>query len=161
MGWNLNYELIEVWHSILWQFSALCRSKHCSFYGQKSVFRFESKTLISQRFFNRSFVKTSRTAIRPTVLSSLRPILIIPITLRNIYFLTHFRIFCKGLHHSFLQKVVKTKHFQILMPMDGELNNELNEVWHSAFGPLFSLRQPKCWTKILFFSVFLTLLNKT
>jgi len=46
------------------------------------------------QFFNRSLVKTRRTAERPTVLKSLLPMLTIPITLRKIYFFTHFRIFC-------------------------------------------------------------------
>jgi len=76
------------------------------FYGQNSGFRFYSKNPNFQRFFRRSFVKSRRKNKRPTVLSSLLLMLTIPITLRNIYFLTHFRIFC---HHHFLEKFSKNK----------------------------------------------------
>jgi len=54
----------------------------------------------------RSLAKSRRTAKRPTVLSSVRPMLTIIITLGKNYFLTNFRIFCKG-HHLFLRKLVK------------------------------------------------------
>jgi len=65
------------------------------------------------RFFNRSLVKSRRTAKRPTVLSSLLDLLTIPITLREIYFLTNSSIFCKGVHHLFLRKMEKIKNFQV------------------------------------------------
>jgi len=29
------------------------------------------------------------------------------------------------------------------MPIDCKFNNELNEVWHSSFSPIFALYQPK------------------
>jgi len=44
----------------------------------------------------RSLAKSRRTAKRPTVLESLLYLLTMPIILRNIYFLTHFRIFYRG-----------------------------------------------------------------
>jgi len=37
----------------------------------------------------------------------------ITIFLREIYFLANFRIFCKGLHHLFLRKIVKNLSFQV------------------------------------------------
>jgi len=49
--------------------------------------------LFFMRFFNRSLVKSRRTAKGPTVLSSLLPKLTNPISLNKIYFLTNFRIF--------------------------------------------------------------------
>jgi len=74
---------------------------------------FSTKTVFLLWFLNRNLAKSRRTTKRQTVLSSLPPILLITITLRNIYFLTHFRIFCKGLHHVFLEKRSKIKHFQV------------------------------------------------
>jgi len=70
----------------------------------------------SFQFFNRSLVKSRRTAKRPTVLNSLLPMLTIPITLGKIYFLTNFRIFCKGGTLVFfgIQIMVKNTHFLVV-----------------------------------------------
>jgi len=53
--------------------------------------------------------------------------LTILISFRKIYFLTNFRIFCRG-YIIFFLKTAKIKHFQVRMPIDYKLNNELNEV---------------------------------
>jgi len=37
----------------------------------------------------------------------------------------------------------KVKNFQVWMPMDWKLSNELNEVWHSSFWVLLALGGPK------------------
>jgi len=70
---------------------------------------FSTKTVFLLWFLNRNLAKSRRTTKRQTVLSSLPPILLIPITLRNIYFFNNFRIFCKGLHKNFLEKFKKKK----------------------------------------------------
>jgi len=67
------------------------------------------KCSFSQQFFNRSLVKSRRTAKRPTVLSSLLLELTIPTTIRKTNFLTNFRIFYKG--SLFLQKNGKNQKF--------------------------------------------------
>jgi len=72
---------------------------------------FSTKTVFFLWFFNRNLAKSRRTTKRQTVLSSLPRILLIPITLRNIYFLTHFRIFC---HYNFFDKFKKKKKFSCL-----------------------------------------------
>jgi len=41
--------------------------------------------------------------------------------------------------------MAKIEHFQVLMPIDWKLNDELNEVWHSLFWLIFLLWQPKNW----------------
>jgi len=51
---------------------------------------------------NTHFCGFCGTAKRPTVLSSLLQMLSIHITLRKIYFLTQFLIFCKGVHRFLL-----------------------------------------------------------
>jgi len=73
----------------------------------------------------RSSAKSRRTDKRPTALSSLLNMLTILITFRKIYFLTNFLIFC---YITFLRKMAKIKNFQVRMPIDWKLNNELNEV---------------------------------
>jgi len=105
-------------------------------------FRVWSKILILWRFFSRSSAKSRGTTKRPTVLSSLLQMLSIRVTLRNIYFLTHFRIF---FHHDFLRKMAKIKNFLDWTVMDCKLNFELNKVWHSTFWALFALWQQKYW----------------
>jgi len=59
-------------------------------------------------FFNRNLAKSRSTTKRPTDLSSLQPKLLVPITLRKIYFFTNFRIF---FHHNFFGKILKKKKF--------------------------------------------------
>jgi len=80
------------------------------------------------RFFACILVKSRRTAKYPNVLSSLLAMVTIPFNFGKIYFLTKFRIFYKEIHHVFLRKMAKIKHFQVLMPMDWKLNYEFNEV---------------------------------
>jgi len=73
---------------------------------------FSQKYDFSFQFFNRSLVKSRRTAQIPTVLNSLLSMLTIPITLSKIYFLTKFGIFCKGVHRFFCEKFEKLKFFR-------------------------------------------------
>jgi len=68
--------------------------------------------------------------------------LTILITFRKIYFFTNFLNFCR---EFFLRKMAKIKHFQVRMPIDWKLNNELNGVWISSFWLIFLLWQPKNW----------------
>jgi len=98
--------------------------------------------------FGHNLVNLRRTEKGPTVLSSLQSRLTIAITLREIYFLTNFCIFCKGLHHLFLRKMKKIKKFQVWISIDWKLNNELNEIWHFSFWLLFLFWQPKNWVFI-------------
>jgi len=95
-------------------------SKKVNFYGEKwdsdvgkkYEIQISQKYDFSLKFFNCSLVKSRRTAIRPTVLNSLLPMLTIPITLSKIYFLTKFRIFCKTMHPFFLRKNRKVTFFR-------------------------------------------------
>jgi len=53
--------------------------------------------------------------------------LTILITFWKIYFLTNFLNFCRGFI-TFFRKMAKIKNFQVEMPIDWKLNDELNEV---------------------------------
>jgi len=111
-------------------------AKKRNFFGEKRVqifvknkkFRFLLKMRNFFRFLHRSSAKLKRTAKRPTVLSSLLNMLTILITFMRIYFLTNFRIFCKGVHRLFLRKMSKIKNFQVWVLIDWKLSKELNEV---------------------------------
>jgi len=61
-----------------------------------SFFIAAKKRILKIRYsdFSQKYNFSFRTAKKPTVLNSLLPLLTIPITLRKIYFLTNFRIFC-------------------------------------------------------------------
>jgi len=110
-------------------------AKKQNFYGEKKSSNFcrkfeiliFNKNATFFRFFHSSSTKIRRTAKRPTVLSSLLNMLTILITFRKIYFLTKFIIFCRGCI-TFLRKMEKIKNFQVRMPIDWKLNNELNGV---------------------------------
>jgi len=41
--------------------------------------------------------------------------------------------------------MAKIKNFQVELPNDWKLSNELNEVWHSSFWLIFLLWHPKNW----------------
>jgi len=153
IDWKLNNDLNEVWHSSFWIILFLRQRKNRIFMAKKG-FKFLSKIQNSDfwqkcdiffRFFYRSSAKSRRTAIRPTALSSLLNMLTILIIFIKIYFLTNFFIFCKGLHHLFLRILAKIKNFQVRMPIDWKLSNELNEVWHSSFWLILLLWQLKNW----------------
>jgi len=91
----------------------LWQKRGLTFFVKNGNSDFCQKCEILFRFFNRSLAKSRRTAKRPTVLSSWLDLLTIPITLREIYFLTNSSIFCKGVHHLFLRKMEKIKNFQV------------------------------------------------
>jgi len=65
-------------------------------------------------FFSRSLTNLRHTAKIPTVLNSLLEMLTIPIILRKIYFLTHFRIFYRGCLCFFCEKCQKKKIFRFI-----------------------------------------------
>jgi len=85
--------------------------KGFTFFSKIRYSDFSQNCDFSFQFLNRSSAKSRRTAKKPTVLNSLLNMLTIPITLRNIYFLTNFRFFCKGMHRLFLRKMSKIKNF--------------------------------------------------
>jgi len=83
-------------------------------FGQKYKIHFlVKKNDFSFQFFNRSLVKSRRSAKKPTVLSSLLAMLTIPIILRNINFLTHFRIYHRGCIVFFCEKCEKLQIFRL------------------------------------------------
>jgi len=74
---------------------------------------FSTKTVFLLWFFNRNLAKSRSTTKRPTDLSSLQPKLLVPITLRKIYFFTNFRTFLKELLMIFKKKFKKKKNFRL------------------------------------------------
>jgi len=140
MDWKLSN---EVWHFCIWPLVLF----NSAFVGRKNGIPilvtnrsdFSQKYDFSFQFFSPSLIKLRRTTKRPTVLNRFPPLLTIPFTLRKIYFFTNFRIFYKGVHRLLLRKIRKVKNFQVCMPMDWKLSNELNEVWHSTIWRLVFL----------------------
>jgi len=147
ISWKLSGELNEVWHSSIWRLWTLWHPKQWLSSAKKKDSDFSQNHTFFQRFFNHSKAKSRRTAKRPTFLSSLQPMLTILVILGKIYFLTKFFIFYKGWHHVCLQKMSKVKSYQILMPINWKLSDELNEVWHSSIWRLWAL-----WFQKLCFS---------
>jgi len=112
IDWKLSNELNEIWHSSFWLLFLFWQPKNWVFLAKKGLqflwkmrdLNFCQKWDIFFRFFNRSLAKSRRTSKRPTVLISWLEMLTIPITLREIYFLTNSSIFCKGVLIYFFEK---------------------------------------------------------
>jgi len=88
-------------------FPTMLVKKLLIFCAKNDDWDFAQKYRFLYPFFGHNLVKRRRTEKRPTVLSSLQSGLTTAVTFREIYFLTNFCIFYKGLHHLFLRKIVK------------------------------------------------------
>jgi len=92
---------------ILTLFRFMVAKKLLLFCAKNDDLDFAQKYRFLEPFFCHNLVKQRRTEKRPTVLSSLQSRLTTAVTFREIYFLTNFCIFYKGLHYQFLRKIVK------------------------------------------------------